>query len=238
RVLLPRPVGPLGHRQPVHRLPRRRPAECAQVVQLGEPEAGGVDGGHPLILPPRPSGVADLAGLDDLEHGRIRVGAGAQVRQPGPVHLVPVGHHVPAGGVQVDLPGRRHERSVRPQYVGSEGSTCLTQASTPPCRWTASRNPAALTVASASAERTPDLQYSTICRSWGSSASASPDRIRSFGMSTLSGIRTISYSAGSRTSTSSTSLPACCHSCSSAAVMVASAAAACASAETTPQKSS
>ena len=44
------------------------------------------------------------------------------------------------------------------QYVGRLGSTWVAQAVTPPCTCTASLKPAALTAASASAERTPVRQ--------------------------------------------------------------------------------
>ena len=49
-------------------------------------------------------------------------------------------------------------RSGTGQYVGSEGSTWVAQAVTPPCTCTASLKPAALTAASASADRTPVRQ--------------------------------------------------------------------------------
>src|SRR5256885_16404524 len=122
--------------------------------------------------------------------------------------------------------------------MGNEGSTLRTQDTTPPCTCTASRNPAALSAASASAERTPVLQYSTICLSCGSSASALPIRISFLGTSTEPGMRTISYSAGSRTSTRCTDLPASSQSRSSGAVIVEPTVAATASSETAPPKAS
>src|SRR6266536_252432 len=97
---------------------------------------------------------------------------------------------------------------------------CRTQETTPPWTCTASRKPAALTAASASAERTPDLQYSTIWRSWGRLARALPETISPLGSSREPGILTISYSAGSRTSTSSIDLPASIQSFSSLVVIV------------------
>src|SRR2546430_3035288 len=122
--------------------------------------------------------------------------------------------------------------------MGSEGSTCRTQETTPPWTCTASRKPAALTAASASADRTPDLQYSTICLSWGRLASALPDRISPLGTSREPGIETISYSAGSRTSTSSIGVPASIPSLSPVVVIVQPRAAEDASSDTTPQQAS
>src|SRR5216684_3067300 len=87
------------------------------------------------------------------------------------------------------------------QYEGSDGSTWLTQASTPPPTCTASAKPASLTMARHSALRAPLLQCRTIRRSWGSRSRAAPDRNSPFGISTEPGIDTISYSFGSRTST-------------------------------------
>ena len=112
----------------------------------------------------------------------------------------------------------------------------VAQAVTPPWTWTASRKPAAFTAASASAERTPVLQCSTIGLSFGSCASARPERISSLGISYAPGMGTISYSFGSRTSMSSKSLPASIISLSSSTVIVEPAAASWASTDTTPQK--
>ena len=53
----------------------------------------------------------------------------------------------------------------------------------PPCRCSASEKPAFFTAASASAERTPVLQYSTGMRSCGNLARPSPDSITDFGIS-------------------------------------------------------
>src|SRR6185437_13686978 len=62
------------------------------------------------------------------------------------------------------------------QYVGSDGSTWLAQASTPPPTCTASEKPAFLTTARHSALRAPLLQCSTILRSCGSFSRAAPLR--------------------------------------------------------------
>src|SRR3712207_6973907 len=56
----------------------------------------------------------------------------------------------------------RSRRTRRRQYEGSDGSTVLTQETMPPWTCTASLKPAAFRAASASADRTPDLQCSTI----------------------------------------------------------------------------
>ena len=55
-------------------------------------------------------------------------------------------------------------------------------------------------MASASAERAPLLQCSTIFLSCGSFSRAAPDRNSPLGISVAPGIETISYSFGSRTS--------------------------------------
>src|SRR5690606_31715524 len=125
-------------------------------------------------------------------------GAAAQgLRASAPVSAP---RHAPAGA-------RRRPLGPASQYVGRLGSICFAQASTPPPRCTASGRPARCSAASASADRPPDLQCSTIGLSCGSSASASPDSILSFGISFGPSIRTTSYSCGSRTSISSKSLP-------------------------------
>src|SRR6185436_8729832 len=80
------------------------------------------------------------------------------------------------------------------QYAGWLGSIWSTHAATPPPTCTASADPAPLTMASASADRTPVLQCSTICLSAGSCPSALPLRNSPLGISTEPGIWLISYS--------------------------------------------
>ena len=112
------------------------------------------------------------------------------------------------------------------------------EAVTPPNTCTASLKPAFLTAANVSADRTPVLQYMTIWRSWGSEASASPRRMSSFGIKVAPGMRTISHSAGSRTSISAIGFSVSMSSLRSCTVIVDPAAASCASSDTTPQNAS
>src|SRR5580700_7851886 len=124
------------------------------------------------------------------------------------------------------------------QYDGSEGSTWLIQASTPPPTCTASVKPAFLTIASASAERAPLLQCSTIRLSCGSRSRAAPDTNSPLGMSVARGRETISYSFGARTSTRKMLSPASSMAARSLALIVEPMTASAASSDTAPQNSS
>jgi hypothetical protein len=44
----------------------------------------------------------DLPGLDQRKQVALGRGTGAEVRQPGALHVVPVRHHEPDRGVQID----------------------------------------------------------------------------------------------------------------------------------------
>src|ERR687898_1846403 len=125
---------------------------------------------------------------------------------------------------------------VTDQYTGMSLSTVLAQAVMPPPRCLAVENPDCLSRASASAERTPDLQYRTTGSVWGSSARWS-GRLSS-GIRVAPGRRLICHSAGSRTAPSLIGWPLSGSALSWAGVMVAPAAACWASSETTPQNSS
>src|SRR6266851_2813018 len=124
------------------------------------------------------------------------------------------------------------------QYEGSEGSTWLTQASTPPPTCTASEKPALCTMDRHSAERWPLLQCSTTRLSCGSRSSAAPETNSPLGMSVAPGMDTISYSFGSLTSTTKMSSPRSSMAFSSRAVIVEPTTACCASSDTAPQNSS
>src|ERR1700730_9775820 len=126
---------------------------------------------------------------------------------------------------------------VADQYITMSGCICCAQATMPPCRCTASANPALRTAINASADRTPVLQYSTGVRSRGSRDRPSPELINEFGISWATSVWLISHSAGSRTSISATLLPASSKSRSSLGVIAETAASA-ASSDATPQNCS
>src|SRR5215472_12821690 len=143
-----------------------------------------------------------------------------------------------SGGADQYRGGADQYRGGADQYSGSDGSTWLIQASTPPPTCTASEKPASFTTARHSAERAPLLQCSTIRLSCGRRSSAAPDRNSPLGIRVAPGIETISYSFGSLTSTRKMLSPLSSMSLSSLAEIVEPAAACAASSETTPQNSS
>src|SRR4051812_12627877 len=76
-------------------------AEGAQVVELVEAEAGGVDRGHVGAVEGRPAAGGGLAGLgpvQDVGRGGL---AGAQPGEAGAVHGVAVGDYVTDRGIKV-----------------------------------------------------------------------------------------------------------------------------------------
>ena len=160
-VFLPGPVRTLAAREPGHRAAGGRPIERPQVVELGQPEAGGVERRHIATQECRPAAIRRLAGL----HLRYRLGRRGnfrtQIREPRAIHQIATGHYEADCGINVDH-AEGHEGQAVPvddgQYMGSAGSTCRIQDTTPPCTCTASENPAAFSAASASADRTPLLQ--------------------------------------------------------------------------------
>src|SRR5215831_1930256 len=144
----------------------------------------------------------------------------------------------PAGQDRHPGAGQAGRLGYSSQYDGRLGSTCLTQASTPPPTCTASEKPAFFTIARHSALRTPLLQCSTMRLSCGIFSSAAPERNSPLGISVAPGIETISYSFGSRTSTRKILSPASSMPFRSVAVIVDPTTASAASSETAPQNAS
>src|SRR5699024_2875340 len=198
---------------------------------------------YDLVAVPRPTAGQSPRCLgsqaESLQHMLRRLLAGDGVRSGHTGNLPRAGdvsghRHADARTSTADVPvsGKGH------QYVGRLGSTWLAHAVTPPPTCVASENPARCRAASASAERPPVLQCSTIGLSCGNSANAAPERMLSFGTNFAPGILTISNSCGSRTSISSKSSPRSNFCFSSSAVIVLPTLACCASSLATPQNSS
>ena len=118
------------------------------------------------------------------------------------------------------------------------GSSCLPHATIPPCTCTASEKPAFLTTASASAERTPDLQCSTDGLSCGNLGQRLAGQDAALGDQLAPGMLTISYSFCSRTSISAKSLARVDHLLELARGDRVVGRGLCASSDTTPQNAS
>jgi hypothetical protein len=88
--------------------------QAAEIVQLGEPEAGGVDRRNGALGGGRPSTLGGLAGRDPLDDVRRRRRSGAQERQPRPLHRVTVGNDVPDRCIDVDHDGDATVRKAVP----------------------------------------------------------------------------------------------------------------------------
>src|SRR5690606_15191502 len=144
-------------------------------------------GGGPWLTPRTVPHIDALAGLLAVFAAHIAVSA-AHIAVSAGCAVTPQ----PRGPTHNPRDTTRYRLGTSTQYVGKLGSTCLAQASTPPPRWVASRKPALCSAANASADRAPDLQCNTIGLSCGNSARASPERMRSFGISLAPLMLTIS----------------------------------------------
>lgn len=119
RVFVPAAVGQLPGGEPVECPPGGRTAQRAEVVQLGEAEAGGVDGADGTVESGRPAAVGRLPGLGPLHQLGRHGGAGAQPGEAGTLHRVPVSHDEADRGVQIDHGGHATcAKAIPPRRIG------------------------------------------------------------------------------------------------------------------------
>ena len=106
-MLLPHPVRALATGEPPDRLAGGRATECAKIIELSEPEAGGVDRRDVAVPQRRPATLAGLPKLGLVDHVLRWRHAGAEPTQPRTVDGVTMSDDVPDRGVEV-----RHGRTL------------------------------------------------------------------------------------------------------------------------------